>query len=131
MFCLASQSNNAVASLCTLSGMICNVPPASKDENISYTDTSKLMLVHVQQLSPAEIACRWPKSARRLRIPLWVQQTPLGRPVEPEVYMIYIKDVGLFGGFSVFLVAMRGQSRSRHTHVVLRLPAGQLASRRS
>src|SRR5260370_40754990 len=69
--------------------MISAHPPDSSGANISNTDTSKLAEVEASPRdSPA--APNAPAAHRaRFTTPAWATTTPLGTPVDPEVYITY------------------------------------------
>jgi hypothetical protein len=60
-------------------------PPAKKAEKISRIDASNDRLAHWLHTVPGGRGDRRCISSTRLTAPAWEQQTPFGRPVEPEV----------------------------------------------
>jgi hypothetical protein len=70
------------------------VAPTLRGQNTSHTEVSKLMGVFTSIRSAPVRGYAFCNQAMRLTMPAWGTATPLGRPVDPEVYSTYDQAVG-------------------------------------
>ena len=78
----------AIALRCARDGANIAIAAKSVTEDPRLPGTIAGAAAQIEQASPGPTGCRAWRSWNRLITPRWLQQTPLGSPVEPEVKMM-------------------------------------------